>query len=331
VAAAADVDGDGYADILVGAQGHDAGAGTDANRGRAYLYQGNSEGQIAGGVSRIPRQERSDAFVPIALSGSSDSENEFRVKALGRTAAGRGKVRLQWQARPLGTPFDATGIDVSAPQDTGAPGLTGSATSFDESVAGLAGGTFYHWRLRAVSNDPFFPSSPWMSLAGNNVTETKLRTLGCIDRDGDGFGDLGDVTCLSLVPDCNDHDATIWGTPGEIRNVRFVTKVAQVWDPPLEPGALTGALVYDTLRADAPSNFLSAACAETSDGPNTTAGDPLPSAGQRFFYLGRAKNACPQGIGSFGTDSNGAPRPARSCPCRPGGAPRRVLPRGTCR
>jgi len=236
------------------------------------------------------------------------------VKALGRTAAGRGKVRLQWEVKPLGTPFDTTGIEVSVPQDTGTPGSTGSAASFDESVGGLLEGTFYHWRLRTVSPDPFFPTSPWMSLAGNNVTETKLRTSGCIDRDGDGFGDVSDASCLSLARDCDDHDAAIWGTPGEIRNVRFVTKVAQVWDPPLEPGALTSALVYDTLRATSPSDFLSATCMETGDGPNTTAGDPLPTSGQRFFYLGRAKNACPQGIGSFGTDGQGAPRPTRSCP-----------------
>jgi len=74
------------------------------------------------------------------------------------------------------------------------------------------------------------------------------------------------------------------------------------------------AAVYDTLRATAPSDFLSATCMETSDGSNTTASDPLPSPGQRFFYLTRAKNACPQGVGSFGTDSQGASRPARSCP-----------------
>ena len=46
VATAGDVNGDGYSDICVGAYRHDAGAGLDANRGRAYVYFGSPSGPV---------------------------------------------------------------------------------------------------------------------------------------------------------------------------------------------------------------------------------------------------------------------------------------------
>jgi hypothetical protein len=148
------------------------------------------------------------------------------------------------------------------------------------------------------------------------VTETKLRTAGCIDRDGDGYGDLADPSCPSPTADCNDREATIWGTPGPTRNLRFTSVTKLEWEPPTESGAPTSALVYDTLRSGIASNFQAAAdCVESNDGPNTTATDlAVPSAGQVFYYLTRAKNTCPQGSGSLGTDSQGNPRTGRSCP-----------------
>ena len=44
VATAGDVNGDGYADVIVGAYSHDGGGGAAANRGRAYLYLGSASG-----------------------------------------------------------------------------------------------------------------------------------------------------------------------------------------------------------------------------------------------------------------------------------------------
>jgi hypothetical protein len=44
VATAGDVNGDGFSDVVVGAYAHDAGAGSGANRGRAYVYLGSSSG-----------------------------------------------------------------------------------------------------------------------------------------------------------------------------------------------------------------------------------------------------------------------------------------------
>jgi hypothetical protein len=154
-----------------------------------------------------------------------------------------------------------------------------------------------------------------MSLAGNNVTETKFRTAGCVDGDGDGFGALDDPSCPSLVLDCDDQSASAWGTPGETLNLRFTSGTTLDWEPPADPGAPAPDLLYDTLRSGSPDDFLSAICLESDDGPNTTATDgTIPSVGQVLFYLTRAQNACPQGAGSLGTNSSGAPRAGVDCP-----------------
>jgi hypothetical protein len=74
-------------------------------------------------------------------------------------------------------------------------------------------------------------------------------------------------------------------------------------------------LLYDTLRSVSPVDFLTAACLESDDGPDTTAADgTIPSVGQVFYYLTRAQNACPQGVGSLGSNSSGAPRAGVDCP-----------------
>jgi hypothetical protein len=215
----------------------------------------------------------------------------------------------------LGTPFNGVFTGSSSIVDTGVPGSSGSANDFSESIAGLNEGLFYHWRVRTLSADPFFPRSPWISLAGNNSSETKLRTAGCIDRDGDGYGALSDSSCLSLVPDCNDNEAASWYTPGETAKLRFTSKTVLSWDAPTAPGGLSSGLLYDTLRSGQASYFLAATCVESDDGPNTTATDPsIPSNGQAFFYLTRAQNGCPLGSGSLGTTSAGAPRGGSACP-----------------
>jgi hypothetical protein len=117
--------------------------------------------------------------------------------------------------------------------------------------------------------------------------------------------------------DCNDASAQVWATPGVTSDLRLkndppVTILA--WTPPVDPGGVS--LTYDVLRSPAPSDFMTAAvCLEAADPSADSCIDPeVPSAGEAFFYLVRAVNACPSGEGSLGTDSNGVPRPGRSCP-----------------
>jgi hypothetical protein len=304
VASAGDVNGDGYADALLG--------NLDTPSGKALVFYGNA----ASGLDRSIRQMRTDGTTPIALLGESDSQTAFHLRERGVTPAGRGKIRLQWEAKPLGSPFNGTGGGTSTVVDTGAPGAGGSAASFNESIA-LPGVGYYHWRSRISSNNPFFPHSPWMSLADNNLTETKLRTGGgCSDLDGDGYGYPGDLACAASPGDCNDSDATVWGTPGEVLNLVFTNSTTLTWSPPSDPGGSVPSLIYDTLFSTTASNFTAAAtCLESDDGPNTTATDAAtPPPGIVYFYLSRAQNSCAFGTGSLGTDSFGVPREGRSCP-----------------
>jgi hypothetical protein len=308
VASAGDVNGDGFSDIIVAAPA------LTPLLSSASVYLGNAHAGAY--ASRIPRQARTDGTTPIGLLGKSDSETQFRLLTRGRTPAGRDKVRLQWEIKPLGTPYSTTGIDVSTIHDTGAPTATGSTTDFNELASGLNEGSSYHWRLRIVSSNPFFPVSPWWSVQGDGITETKLRTSGCVDGDGDGYGAIGDPSCLSAGTDCNDADATIWGTPGPTANLRFTSgKTTLGWDVPAAPGAFTSSLVYDTIRATQPNGFMAGTCIETNNGPNTTAIDSAsPAVGQAFFYLNRAQNNCPVSEGSLGTNSANVERLGVSCP-----------------
>ena len=138
---AGDVNGDGFADVIVGAPEYDNG---QIDEGRVDLYYGNQ----GDGFDRIPRQARSDDSAPIDLLGRSNSVSSFRVKALGRTAAGRGRVRLEVEVKPLGVPFDGTGLTTGSVFNTGTPNAAGSRVPLTVLASGLDSDTPYHWRLQ---------------------------------------------------------------------------------------------------------------------------------------------------------------------------------------
>ena len=169
VSTAGDVNGDGFSDVVVGGNRYDV---NFTNEGRAFFYYGNQ----GDGLDRLPRQARTNDSAPISPVLNSDSPSGFRLKAVGRTAAGRGDVQLEYEVKPFGVPFDETGVVTGAVLDTGVPSVIGSAVPFTALVSGLSPAILYHWRLRTISASPFFPRSPWITLAGNNVTEADLRT-----------------------------------------------------------------------------------------------------------------------------------------------------------
>ncbi len=138
VGTAGDVNGDGYADVIVGARWYDNG---ETNEGGAYVYYGNG----GDGLEVIARQRRADGSAPVAPGGQVVSPTEGTLAALLRTPFGRSSVALQWEIKPEGTAFDGSGLGQSAWIDSGVAGA-----SLSQLVSGLAFETRYHWRVRIV-------------------------------------------------------------------------------------------------------------------------------------------------------------------------------------
>src|SRR5262249_8197704 len=128
------------------------------------------------------------------------------------------------------------------------------------------------------------------------------------DVDGDGV--------RICAGDCDDANASVWATPGEVRDLRLTDSggmTTLTWSPPASPGGSVSR--YDTIRSLLPYDFVNGAVCVESDGTDTTSLDgDLPPAGSAAAYLVRCKNDCPQGDGSLGADSNNVPRVGRTCP-----------------
>jgi hypothetical protein len=141
-----------------------------------------------------------------------------------------------------------------------------------------------------------------------------------LDGDGDGCGDPGaSVLLCALSPgysevwtDCDDADAGVWGTPTETPDLMFSDAGTLTWSPPGGPGAQS--VSYDLLRSEDPADFVAAFCAAAGTPITQGSDSDLPPPGGIYFYLVRAKNGCPLGLGGLGSASDGTPRPGASCP-----------------
>jgi hypothetical protein len=169
-ATAGDVNGDGFSDLAVSTYYYDNGSLVDA--GRVDLFYGNART----GLRRLPRQMCVNGWEPIVPLGRSDAETGFRLQATGRTPLGRGRVRLQYEVKPAGVPFNGAGLITGPPVWTAEPVEDGSEAQLAEIVGNLSTFSLYHWRLRTLTDSPFFPRSPWFWQPYNSVTEADVRT-----------------------------------------------------------------------------------------------------------------------------------------------------------
>jgi len=155
------------------------------------------------------------------------------------------------------------------------------------------------------------------SMCGDGIDGDRDGLVDCFDSDCcrdtacDGFDLDGDGFALC---DCNDASGVAWGVPGEATDMHVyhygVGYTLFLWAPPADPGG--SADYFDLVRSTNPSDFSAGTCIWV-DPLMSNANDPEdPPAGSAFFYLSRAKNACPA-VGPLGSSSSGVPHSAPSC------------------
>jgi hypothetical protein len=188
VSSAGDVNGDGYSDVIVGVYQYDNG---QTDEGRAYVYYGNNYG-----LSLIPTQSLTNGSHLVQL-GNATGSGGVQLNLRGRTPAGRGKVKLQWEIKPLGQPFNGTSLSESSSwYSTGVNGIT-----ISEDATGLSQATAYHWRVRLKYSPLNYNGSVhsrWLSIGPNGWNETDFITtsLSGIEDYTDGSANLQ----LSVFP-----------------------------------------------------------------------------------------------------------------------------------
>ncbi len=175
VGAAGDVNGDGYAEAIIGAPLCDVEA---SDTGNAYLHYGND----GAGKAMRPRQMRTDSAAQVASLSASDSPNAIQLRLNGLMPLGREKVKLHWQVAPLGTAFAASSGVISGTTswtDTLPSGLT-----FIQEVSGLTSDTPYHWRVRLLyrHNRLGQVASRWIHIPWNGWQEQDFRASAYTQR-----------------------------------------------------------------------------------------------------------------------------------------------------
>jgi hypothetical protein len=310
-ASAGDIDGDGFSDVVAAAYHYTAGQSLE---GKAWMFHGNR----SRGLDRAARQSDPATTLPLGRFGWPQSDNGFELRAVGRSAAGRARVRAEIEARPLGIPFSGV-IDAGRSGtwwDTGAPVAGRSVSPLQEPVADLAPAKPYHWQLRVASQSIFFPRTPWLTHPAANRTEAHLRTSGCLDSDGDGYGVRANPACVFPgVADCNDAIPTIHPGATEVCD-----GVDQDCDGIVDDAAAPSGLVldltlqelreamftsfawsavpiatgYDTVRGDLADlrvhgGFVGSTmtCLGNDYGFPESADDVVPALGHGFWYLVR--------------------------------------------
>ena len=196
VAGAGDVNGDGFADVIVGAHLDDRGL---TDEGAAFLWYGNGN---RNNRAVLARQLRGDAVPhpvqPWALSQA--AVGDFQVRARATHPQGRGRVKLQVEACPAGNPFvNNNCTTVTSPSWTDATATSAGAT-LTQSIFGLTPGALYRWRARVlyapfsvnqagITAAPNPAHGPWRRLFGQAL-EGDIRMAGDFDDDDDGVADI---------------------------------------------------------------------------------------------------------------------------------------------
>jgi len=133
VSGAGDVNGDNFADVIVGAYQYDHGQGFE---GSAFLFCGNTD-------SLCVRPQLMKEELPIVTPGINLGSGDVRLSLFAHSSGGPHAVRLEWEIKPYGVPFNGQETGVSEWYDSGLLGY-----QFDEQATAIGEANGFHWRMR---------------------------------------------------------------------------------------------------------------------------------------------------------------------------------------
>jgi len=180
VASAGDVNGDGFADVIVGANYYDDGP---RDEGWAFVYYGNG----ATGRPVLAEQFQGDGSSILQQPwGSAGGGDEFQVRAWHSSPFGRERVKEEIEGCPSGVPFGHESCVNSISAAWADSTASAEGVSLTETLSGLTANTLYRWRertLRApytvtetgITPPPKPAHGPWRRL-GAQAVEANIRT-----------------------------------------------------------------------------------------------------------------------------------------------------------
>ncbi len=171
VAGAGDVNGDGYADVVVGAPWYEVSYNQE---GRAFVYYGNA------GKGSALDLHITDSGYPIAHLGKLDAER-FTLRLIDRSPFGFGQIRYEIEVKPLRGKFNGQNTYSTPSSAWWEILLGGNLTVLGPNVSQCMP---FHWRMRWIYNPattPFMPASRWVTVPWNGWNEMDARPSGvCI-------------------------------------------------------------------------------------------------------------------------------------------------------
>jgi hypothetical protein len=169
VSTAGDVNGDGYAEVVVGAPLYTKNVATE---GQAFVFFGNE------GPGVPWRLKQLSSTGPIGLLGHSH-EAHIYVNLRLPSAFGRGWLQPELEVKLLGERFNGSDTWVPGGSQTWIHPFPGSGVTSVSSP--LIARQPYHWRIRFVykpGTTPWMPASRWVTPPWNGWNEQDLRTGG---------------------------------------------------------------------------------------------------------------------------------------------------------
>ena len=185
VASAGDVNGDGFADVIVGGELWE---NDHWEEGQAFVcYGGNSANRNSTGRPVLAQQLKGNGSSTVQQPwGRTSDPDDFQVRARHTSPFGRERVKVEVQGCLSGKPFgDASCVSVISPTWTDSTATAGGV-SLTQALSGLSSGKLYRWRERSlrapfnvnktgITPPPNPAHGPWRRL-GAQAVEADIRT-----------------------------------------------------------------------------------------------------------------------------------------------------------